>query len=80
MAYTTDQYNQLIAAIAQGALIVKYADKEVTYRSLNEMLRLKQGMEKDLGISPGNRPTRKYAVFRKGLNGCSPWEEDRFLQ
>jgi hypothetical protein len=67
MAFTTDQYNQLVAAIAQGAMIVKYADKEVQYRSLNEMIRLKRDMEIDLGLA--TRSTRKYALFTKGLNG-----------
>lgn len=81
MAYTTDQYNQLIAAIAQGALIVKYADKEVTYRSLTDMMRLKYDMEKNLGIGAANVPTRRYAKFTKGLNDCfDPFSEDNFLQ
>jgi hypothetical protein len=70
MVYTTDQYSQLSAAIAQGALTVKYADKEVTYRSLDDMLRIQRLMEKDLGIGQSKRPTRRYAQFTKGLNGC----------
>ena len=69
MAYTVDQYNQLVAAIAQGALTVKYADKEITYRSLNEMIRIKRDMQKDLGIGDAKKPTRHYAQFSKGLNG-----------
>jgi hypothetical protein len=69
MAYTTDQYQQLVAAIAQGAMIVKYADKEVQYRSLNEMYRLKRDMELDLNIGGVSRSTRKYAQFTTGLKG-----------
>ena len=69
MAYTSDQYTQLTAAIAQGALTVKYADKEVTYRSLNEMLRIKQLMEQDLGINTNANGRRVYAQFSKGLYG-----------
>lgn len=69
MAYTSTQYDQLVAAIAQGALIVKYADKEVTYRSLTEMLRLKRDMEVELGIGQGVKPTRHYASFSTGLHG-----------
>ena len=45
MAFTTDQYNTLTTAISQGANRVKYADKEVQYDSLSDMLRLKRIME-----------------------------------
>jgi hypothetical protein len=69
MVYTTDQYQQLTAAIGQGALKVKYADKEVEYRSLAEMLRIKSLMEKDLGINNNASGRRVYATFKKGLNG-----------
>jgi len=70
MGYTITQYDQLVAAISQGAMTVKYADKEVTYRSLNEMYRIKRDMEKDLGIGQGAKTTTKYAQFSKGLNNC----------
>ena len=49
--YTTTQYNALVEAISLGALTVKYSDKEVTYRSLPDMLRLKRIMEHSLGIT-----------------------------
>jgi|GEM_PF-147774 len=67
--YTIDQYNKLISAIAQGVHVVKYADKEVTYRSLAEMKALKSDMESELGI--GNPARRKKVVlgsFNKGFN------------
>lgn len=51
MAYTQDQYQALVGAIAQGALRVKYADKEIQYHSLADMERLKKSMELDLGIA-----------------------------
>lgn len=51
--YTTTQYNALVEAISLGALTVKYSDKEVTYRSLSDMLRLKEIMERSLGIVSG---------------------------
>jgi len=66
MGFTLEQYEALVKAIIQGAVRVKYADKEVEYRSLDEMLRLKLAMEKDLGITQrGIRTT--YAKFSKGL-------------
>lgn len=64
--YTQQQYNTLCAAIAQGITQVKYGDKEVTYRSLNEMLKLKNLMEAELGIKKNT--TRKFISFKKGFN------------
>jgi hypothetical protein len=78
MAFTTDQYNTLTEAIAQGATRVKYADKEIEYSSLTDMLRLKRVMEIDLGITAGN--TRKYAQFTKGLwDNTEIHHDDDFL-
>lgn len=62
--FTEDQFNTLNAAIAQGVLEVKYADKTVIYRSLKEMLTLRTLMKEELGIK---RSGRKYAKFNKGL-------------
>lgn len=65
-SYTLEQLTALQEAISQGARRVKYADKEVEYRSLDEMLSLEDKMKKDLGIVPaGGR--RKYGEFNKGL-------------
>lgn len=66
MAFTQQQLDTLDAAIAQGALVVKYGDKEVTYRSLTDMIRLRNMMAESLGVLA---PTagRKFAQFSKGL-------------
>lgn len=65
--YTTEQYNTLCAAIAQGVLRVKYGDKEIDYRSLNDMRQIKAMMEAVL--FPGKKKTkRKYLNFKKGFN------------
>jgi hypothetical protein len=63
--YTQAQYDTLVAAIAQGVTTVKYGDKEITYRSLNEMLRIKKEMEADLGLKTS--PRRTYISQTKGL-------------
>ena len=65
MAFTIDQYNLLNDAIAQGALSVKYADKEVTYRSFAEMNQIRTTMANELGLLK-NSP-RKYASYKSGL-------------
>lgn len=54
MAYTQDQYNKLVNAIATGAMEVEYdgpAGKDrVKFRTQREMLSLKRQMEQELGI------------------------------
>lgn len=67
MAYTQLQLDALDKAIAEGALTVKYADKQVTYRSLDEMLRIRNLMRDDLGVSAGTGGV-VYPSFSKGLD------------
>jgi hypothetical protein len=55
MAFTQTQLDTLETAIADGVLSVQYADKRVTYRSLDEMLKLRDAMRRDLGLSPSGR-------------------------
>lgn len=67
MPFTQTQIDILKAAIAEGALTVKYADKEVTYRSLAEMRQILDMMEAE--VNPSTRPSkRRYAEFDKGLS------------
>lgn len=66
MAFTLEQYEALKAAVAEGALSVRYADKSVTYRSLDEMLRLLKLMATELGLNASNDGGRIYTSFSKG--------------
>ncbi len=67
MAFTREQYDALKEAIAGGELVVRYADRHVTYRSLSEMVRLLRLMEADLEPQPGDGPRgRTYTSFSKG--------------
>lgn len=50
MAFTQDKLDALEEAIADGALKVKYSDKEIEYRSLKEMLKIRDIMRKALGV------------------------------
>ncbi len=63
--YTQAMYNALIEAIATGAREVWYGDKRVAYRTLDEMLRLKNDMEVYLGLN--KLPKRVFANFSKGI-------------
>ena len=53
-------------AIAGGVLTVKYIDKTVTYRSLKEMLSLRELMRRSLGVTI-SQPSRVKMEFSKGL-------------
>ncbi|MCO5238857.1 MAG: hypothetical protein M9904_02270 [Chitinophagaceae bacterium] len=66
-SFTNDQLVALEAAIAQGALVVEYADKRVEYRSLNEMLKIRDLMREALCPDVGNG-NRRFAVFSKGFS------------
>ena len=65
MAWTQTDLDDLDAAIALGALKVKYADKEVTYRSLSEMRELRREMARQLAGTTRRR--RRVGVMSRGL-------------
>lgn len=68
MSYTQQQYEALTAAIAQGAMTVRYKDRQVIYRSLSEMQQIKREMEQALGMATGDalRNGRRLTSFSKG--------------
>jgi len=70
MAYTQEQYQAITEAIATGALTVQYGDKTVTYRSLNDMIRIQTAMKNELYPSQNTNNGRKFASFSKGINRC----------
>lgn len=75
-AFTVENLEALEEAIAGGEKRVKYTDKEVEYRSLDEMLKIRDLMRKKLGLgkSCGEKGlfggTRVTAKHSKGLDGC----------
>lgn len=66
MAWTTSDLEALEKAIASGTTRVKYSDREVNYRTLDEMLKIRDMMAKELGDKPAG-PYRALAQFSKGL-------------
>jgi hypothetical protein len=67
MAEITIQHlDALREAYFSGVTTVRYADKEVRYRSLDEMARLLISLEELLGIS--NTPRLITPSFSKGLS------------
>lgn len=67
MAWTLTDLQALEKAIASGTLSVKYADRQVNYRSLDEMLKIRDMIAKELG-QKATGPFRKVAQFSTGLS------------
>lgn len=65
MAYTTTQLAAIEAAIATGELTVKIDGREVTYRSISDLLKAKREIEAGL-VAAGStaRPTTQSYVMR----------------
>jgi hypothetical protein len=64
MAFTQQQYDDLVAAIAEGVTTVMSNGRRLEYRSLSEMMKLKSVMEEELGAAGAGR-RRHYASFRR---------------
>jgi len=65
MAWNTDDLTAIENAIKTGTLAVAYRDKKVQYRSLDEMLRIRDLMRAELGITSGKNNAIKMS-FSKG--------------
>lgn len=65
MAFTQTQLDALETAIAEGTLKVEYGDKKVEYRSLNEMIRIRDIMRSQLGQIAN--PRRTLGFYSKGI-------------
>ena len=70
--YTQTHLDNLDEAIANGHLSVKYADKEVKYRSLDEMMRIRAHIAKALGLTNSVQAIR--TNFSKGFT-CADDED-----
>ena len=64
MAYSQADLDAIKAAIASGSVKVKYADREVQYQSLTDLLKIKGLIERELGQG-GSRIV--YPVHSKGV-------------
>jgi hypothetical protein len=64
MSFTLEQYQELVSAIGEGVSSVSSNGRQVAYRNLTDMLKLKAQMEQELGLGTGGR-TRKYMSFRR---------------
>lgn len=71
MAWTQTDLDKLKRALAQGATKVRFADHEVSYRSLDEMretMRIIQAeIDREAGVAPRRRLRQIRFVTGKGL-------------
>lgn len=67
MAYTQAQLEALDEAIASGAQEVWYEHKKVEYRSLSDMLRLREIMANDIANAGQPKRRRRVARYSNGL-------------
>lgn len=66
VAFTLAQLEAIETAIASGSLTVRYADKMRTYRSLDDLLRIRSTIRQALGLN-GTGPSRQVRpVTRSG--------------
>jgi hypothetical protein len=67
MSYTQTDLDAIDAAIKTGTTRVSYGDRDVTYRSLDDMLRIRDLIRGELGVLPGGNSAANYPRFSKGL-------------
>ena len=66
MDYTAEQLADLRSAIAEGVLKVRFSDgREMTYRSLAEMLEIERRMAAQLEAGQARKVRRKYQTFQR---------------
>jgi len=67
MAWTQTQLDAMNTAIAEGTLTVRFADRSVTYRSLNEMLRIRTLMMDEIGTNAVVKDQMRTFSYSKGI-------------
>lgn len=68
MAFSAADLDSVRTAIARGELIVEFADRKVTYRSIDELLKAEEHIA--TALSAGTRSKQSFGSSRKGFG---PW-------
>jgi hypothetical protein len=66
MAFTQEQLDAIEIAIVSGTTEVSYSDKKVVYRSLRELMALRDLIRKELGLVGASK--RLYMEHKKGTD------------
>lgn len=64
MSWTQDDLDRIDEALATGATTVRHGDKTVTYRTVDELLKVRERVERYL--NKNRRPLRGYIACRTG--------------
>lgn len=68
MAWTQADLDEIEKAIATGARVIRTNDRTVEFRTLSEMIELRDRIrEKVAGPAPGRRSRTSFAATSKGL-------------
>lgn len=67
MAFTQADLTAIDAAIASGTLRVRYRDRDVTYRSMDELMKIRNLMREELGVVANGGITYQTVGHDKGL-------------
>lgn len=62
MAFTSADLAAVEAALASGELSVQYADRRVQYRSIDELMRARETISKELDAAAGKRRPRSFRL------------------
>lgn len=68
MPFSAADLDSVRAAIAKGELIVEFADRKITYRSIDELLKAEERISNALSTT-----TRSKQSFGSSRKGFGPW-------
>lgn len=67
MAWTQTELDNLNKAIANGVTRVKYSDREVSYRSIEEMMKVRAAIMDELQLPGTTRASMRKFAYSKGI-------------
>jgi hypothetical protein len=63
--WTQEDLDRIDEAIATGALSVRHGDKVITYRSIEDLLKVRERIQR--ALTRGRWPSRSYVALGSGL-------------
>ncbi|MEQ6290524.1 phage head-tail joining protein [Vogesella sp. GCM10023246] len=66
MAFTQTQLDAIEKALARGERVVQYADRRVEYRSVAELIELRNTIQRDLAQQNGQLRKRSHRLYHAG--------------
>ncbi|MOA51790.1 hypothetical protein D3C78_1749800 [compost metagenome] len=66
MAFTQTQLDAIEKALARGERVVQYADRRVEYRSVAELIELRNTIKRDLAQQNGQPRSRSHRLYHAG--------------